>query len=60
VKDSPAFYAVWDATFDFKVPGQEGELQGSGIMYILREGGKAKIWTAYEDPTPFVAMAAKG
>lgn len=60
VKDSQAFYAAWAASFEIKLPGQEGTLEGGGIMYCVREGGKAKVWTAYEDPTPFVEMAMKG
>ncbi len=43
-----------------KVPGREGVMEGKGIIYCTREGGKAKIWTAYEDPTPFVRMAMQG
>jgi hypothetical protein len=60
VNDGKTFYAAWDAVFDLKIPGQECEMEGNGIMYCVREGGKFKIMTAYEDPTPFVAMAMKG
>ena len=54
------FYAAWDAEYEMKVPGLEGGMEGSGIMYCVREGGKFQVLTAYEDPTPFVAMAMKG
>lgn len=60
MNENQAFYAAYEAEFDFKVPGQECVLEGRGIMYVVREGGKAKIYTAYEDPTPFVEMAMKG
>lgn len=61
VNYSSAFYAVWDTEFEFKAPGQESfSFPGGGILYCQREDGKVKLMTAYEDPTPFVAMAMKG
>jgi hypothetical protein len=35
-------------------------MEQRGIMYCVQEGGKFKVMTLYEDPTPFVAMATKG
>ena len=60
MSDSEAFYAIYDSSFDYKVPGQEAVLVTGGALYCLRQGGKAKFLTAYEDPTPFVEMAMKG
>lgn len=28
-----------------------------GIIHVVRREGKVAVWTMYEDPTPFVAMA---
>jgi hypothetical protein len=43
-----------------KIPGQEGSFEQHGLIYCIREGGKVKVITLYEDLTPFVAMAIKG
>lgn len=60
VDDGKTFYAAWDAEFEMKIPGREGTMEGNGIMYCVREGGKFEIMTLYEDPTPFVEMAMQG
>lgn len=60
VADGTRLYAVWDAEFDLKIPGQESVMEGRGILYIEFIGKKVKVWTFYEDPTPFVEMAMKG
>lgn len=59
VKDSDSFYATFEAQFEVKIPGQEQLMDQNGIIYIVRREGKVAVWTMYEDPTPFVAMAAK-
>ncbi|RFU26457.1 hypothetical protein B7463_g9896, partial [Scytalidium lignicola] len=60
VNDGNAFYAAWDAEFELRIPGQEGVMEGRGIIHCVRKDGKVGVWTMYEDPTPFVQMAMKG
>lgn len=60
VDDGKTFYASWDEVFELKIPGNEGKMEGNGIMYCVLEEGKFKTLTAFEDPTPFVGMAMKG
>jgi hypothetical protein len=60
VQDKDAFYATFEDVFEVHIPGQEGSMKQSGLMHVVREGGKVKAWTIYEDPTPFVEMAMKG
>jgi hypothetical protein len=40
-----------------KIPGRV--MEGRGLIYCARKDGKVSVWTAYEDPTPFVEMAMK-
>lgn len=55
------FYATYEAVFEIRMPGQEPmDMPQGGLMRVVREGGKAKEWTMYEDPTPFVMMAMQG
>jgi hypothetical protein len=42
------------------IPGQEGIVGWGGILHCVLQGEKVKVWTMYEDPTPFVEMAMKG
>ncbi|KUJ18515.1 uncharacterized protein LY89DRAFT_683475 [Mollisia scopiformis] len=53
-------YAIWNAEFQMKIPGQEGTMEGNGILRVVLKDGKVAVWTFFEDPTPFVAMAMKG
>jgi hypothetical protein len=53
-------YATWEAVWEVKIPGQEGTMEQRGILHCVRKNGKVEVWTMYEDPTPFVAMAMAG
>lgn len=35
-------------------------MEQRGILHCVRKNGKVDVWTMYEDPTPFVAMAMAG
>ncbi|PMD15902.1 hypothetical protein NA56DRAFT_709279 [Hyaloscypha hepaticicola] len=58
--DANALYATWEAVWEVKIPGQEAVMEQRGILHCVRKNGKLCVWTMYEDPTPFVAMAMAG
>ena len=58
--NSNALYATWEAVWEVKIPGQEAVMEQRGILHCVRKNGKVDVWTMYEDPTPFVAMAMAG
>ncbi|KAH8810924.1 hypothetical protein F5884DRAFT_830864 [Xylogone sp. PMI_703] len=59
VNGGSAYYATFEAEFDVRVPGQEGVMEGRGIIHCILKDGKVAVWTMYEDPTPFIELALR-